>query len=87
MDTNININDSNVILLLRVDCDCSKCSDGKIHLNHSAGGTPLGVQVELAPTRKSYTGMAHCSPYERSGMCESVYGYPASKISLGPIWI
>ena len=28
-----------------------------------------------------------CSPYKRRGMDGSIYGYPTSEISLGPLWI
>ena len=50
-------------------------------------GTPNGVQSELAPLGEPYAGVAPCSPYKWIGMCGSVYGYPASKISLGPPWM
>ena len=49
---------------------------------HPARGAPYGVQWELAPPGEPLAAVAPCSPYNRMGMCGSVYGYPASKISL-----
>ena len=46
-----------------------------------ARGTPYGVQSEFTPPG------APCWPYKRMGVCGSVFGYPASKKSLGPLWI
>ena len=53
-----------------------------------ARATSHGGQWERAPPRKPLAGGYPVrQSYKRRGMCGSGYGYPASKISLGPLWI
>ena len=41
--------------------------------------------MRVSPPGKPLAGVTPCSRYKRMRMCGSVYGYPASKISLSPI--
>ena len=50
-------------------------------------GNTLWCAIGIGTSLGTLSWWAPCLLYERRGMCGSVYGYPASKISLGPFWI
>ena len=50
-------------------------------------GHTLWCAIGVGASQGTLSWWAPCSPYKRRGICGSVYGYPASKISLGPLWI
>ena len=50
-------------------------------------GHTLLCAIGVGTSRETLRWWAPCSPHKRWGMCESVYGYPSSKIFFGTLWI
>ena len=43
--------------------------------------------IGVGTSRETLSLWATCSPYKWRGVCGTVYGYPATKIFLGSLWI